>query len=74
MCAEQKGVTGHCRLKKKPRWTYNKYTGKCEKFLFHGCGGKGNRNNFKSKKKCNKKCGKGKQNTMQWYLVNFHHI
>merc|ERR1719431_2302653 len=65
VCAEEKGVTGHCRPlswgkeEKLTRWTYNKDTGKCEKFLFGGCGRKGNGNNFKSKRKCKKKCEKG---------------
>ena len=61
VCAEQRGVTGLCKLKKFKRWTFNKYSGKCEKFLYAKCG-VGNGNNFKSKRKCKRKCGKGMQN------------
>ncbi|VDL63563.1 unnamed protein product [Hymenolepis diminuta] len=46
-------VSGPCRAYV-VRWAMNTRTGKCEKFIYGGCGG--NRNNFKSKKECERKC------------------
>merc|ERR1712212_65054 len=51
-----------CNLNKKtgceaafPRFYFNKKTGKCEKFIYGGCGG--NKNNFKKKTSCEITCG-----------------
>ena len=51
-----------CNLNKKtgceaafPRFFFNKKTGKCEKFIYGGCGG--NKNNFKKKTSCEITCG-----------------
>jgi len=38
-----------------PRFFFNKKTGKCEKFVYGGCGG--NKNNFKTKISCEITCG-----------------
>ncbi|KAK2169029.1 hypothetical protein NP493_1203g00012 [Ridgeia piscesae] len=37
-----------------PRWFFNSKTGKCEKFIYGGCGG--NKNNFLTKEECDKTC------------------
>jgi len=37
-----------------PRWFFNSKTGKCEKFIYGGCGG--NKNNFLTKEDCEKTC------------------
>ena len=50
-------VTGPCRAAF-PRWYFNKITRKCELFTYGGC--RGNRNNFKTRKECEKKCGRCK--------------
>merc|ERR1719233_1294034 len=57
VCSESKGVKGPCRAAH-TRWTYDKDSGKCEKFIYGGC--KGNGNNFKRKSGCKNKCGKGR--------------
>ena len=46
--------TGPCRAYF-IRYYYNWRSGKCEKFVYGGCGG--NTNNFKSKWKCRVVCG-----------------
>ena len=48
-------VTGPCRGSFE-RFFYNKESGECEKFIYGGC--RGNKNNFKSKKECEKQCKK----------------
>ncbi|KAI0227226.1 hypothetical protein LSAT2_022307 [Lamellibrachia satsuma] len=37
-----------------PRWFFNSETGKCERFVYGGCGG--NKNNFSTKEECDKMC------------------
>ncbi|KAI0242254.1 PI-actitoxin-Axm2b [Lamellibrachia satsuma] len=37
-----------------PRWFFNSKTGKCERFIYGGCGG--NKNNFNRKEECDKTC------------------
>ena len=39
-----------------PRHYYNGKSGKCEKFIYGGCGG--NDNNFATQEECEKSCGK----------------
>ena len=46
-------VVGPCRARF-PRYYYNKFTKRCEFFYYGGC--RGNKNNFKSLKACNRKC------------------
>merc|ERR1719347_85694 len=53
VCAEPKGVTGPCEAII-PMWTYDKFSRKCEKFIYGGCQGNGNR--FQSKAECEQKC------------------
>ncbi|KAI0220595.1 Boophilin-H2 [Lamellibrachia satsuma] len=48
-------VKGPCRAKLR-RWHYNEKTRDCAAFQYGGCGG--NRNNFKTRKACEKKCKK----------------
>ena len=56
------GLPKRCCLPKKvgpckasiPRYYYNKDTEQCEAFTYGGC--KGNRNNFKTLKQCNRVC------------------
>ncbi|GFS71683.1 papilin [Nephila pilipes] len=48
-------VTGNCRAGFY-NYFFNKFTGKCEKFLYGGCGG--NKNNFQKKEECEEKCSK----------------
>lgn len=51
-----------CRLPMKPgpcrarffRWWYNRHTGRCEEFVYGGCGG--NANNFSSREACERRC------------------
>ena len=38
------------------RWYFNDAFGRCQKFIYGGCGG--NRNNFKSLENCLQRCGK----------------
>ena len=38
-----------------PRYHFCKKSGKCEKFIYGGCGG--NANNFKTLQQCQQKCG-----------------
>ncbi|KAJ8707072.1 hypothetical protein PYW08_011206 [Mythimna loreyi] len=37
-----------------PRYAYNCHTGKCERFIYGGCGG--NENNFMTMRECCKAC------------------
>ncbi|KAF8763252.1 Kunitz-type serine protease inhibitor like protein [Argiope bruennichi] len=53
-CVDDK-KTGMCRAYF-PSWYYNKKSGKCEKFIYGGCGGNGNR--YKSEDDCKKNCVK----------------
>merc|ERR1711872_1070846 len=53
VCTEPKGVTGQCEAVI-PMWTYDKFSRKCEKFIYGGCQGNGNR--FQSKAECEEKC------------------
>jgi len=46
-------VTGPCKAAF-PRWFYDTKTGKCSQFIYGGCDG--NRNNFRTKEECEKKC------------------
>jgi len=46
-------VTGRCRGYF-PRYYYNEKTGKCEKFIYGGCGGNGN--NFEKLEDCHETC------------------
>lgn len=48
-------VTGPCRAAF-PRWYYNPKFGKCVRFTYGGC--LGNKNNFKTKKACQRKCSR----------------
>ncbi|UCG68278.1 MAG: BPTI/Kunitz domain-containing protein [Thermoplasmata archaeon] len=48
-----------------PRYGYNKETGKCEKFIYGGCGG--NQNNFSSLNKCQESCGGTTYSTCSGY-------
>ena len=48
-------VVGPCRGAF-PRWFYNTSSGRCEQFIFGGCGG--NANNFNSSASCLRNCGK----------------
>ena len=62
ICMETCGDT--CLLKKNPgrcmalipRYYYNSENGKCEEFMYGGCGG--NRNNFEDIKACQERCVK----------------
>jgi len=53
MCDEPKSVTGQCRAAK-PKWTFDKDSGKCKFFIYGGCGA--TRNMFRSKKECQREC------------------
>ena len=46
-------ITGPC-LAAKPRFYFNKNTGRCEDFRYGGCNG--NENNFMTKMECEKTC------------------
>lgn len=46
-------VTGPCRAAFR-RWYYNAKLGKCVQFIYGGC--QGNKNNFKTKKACQRRC------------------
>jgi len=50
---ELKAETGMCRGYF-PRYHFNKATGRCEKFVYGGCGGNGN--NFETIEECQKSC------------------
>ncbi|XP_028413435.1 papilin-like [Dendronephthya gigantea] len=45
--------TGPCRARK-PRYFYNRKTGRCEGFIYGGC--RGNKNNFLTREECNNQC------------------
>ena len=45
------------------RWYYDQYAKKCKEFYYYGCGG--NKNNFKTKDLCEKKCS---------YYYNGEHV
>ena len=47
--------TGNCRGFI-PRYFHNNDTGRCEEFIYGGCGG--NQNNFETKEECERTCGK----------------
>ncbi|KAJ8302649.1 hypothetical protein KUTeg_019045 [Tegillarca granosa] len=61
-CLRQCSVPDVCKLKKQPgncrayipRFYYNGLTGRCETFIYGGCGG--NENNFKTWRTCRKSC------------------
>ena len=46
-------VTGPCRARI-PRYFYNNATKRCEGFIYGGC--RGNKNNFRTQKECEKQC------------------
>ena len=60
-------VTGPCRAAAR-RWYFNKVTGKCQQFIYGGC--RGNRNNFNTRKECEKKCGRCKS---EW-IINANNV
>ncbi|XP_048244547.1 tissue factor pathway inhibitor 2-like [Haliotis rufescens] len=47
-------VSGHCKAYM-PRYYYNSYSRRCERFIYGGCGGNGN--NFKTLDECYRRCG-----------------
>ncbi|CAL1298906.1 unnamed protein product [Larinioides sclopetarius] len=51
-CVDDKD-TGPCRAYFQ-NWYYNKETGKCEKFIYGGCNGNGNR--YNSEEECKSNC------------------
>ena len=53
-CDQPKGVEGPCEAII-PRWTFDKKSGHCEKFIYGGC--KGNANKFDTKIECQTSCG-----------------
>ena len=55
-CDQQFGVIGLCRAAI-PAFSYNQAQGKCQAFLYGGCGGNDNR--FKTMAECQDTCEKG---------------
>nr|WEV89396.1 serine protease inhibitor [Pinctada imbricata] len=53
-CSDRPAVVGPCRARLR-RYTYR--NGRCEEFYYGGC--LGNRNNFRSRRECQRQCGGG---------------
>ena len=63
-------VVGRCRAAF-PRWYFNRATGRCQRFIFGGCGG--NANNFKTKAQCERTCRNSRCKSYERELrISFH--
>ena len=58
--------TGPCRAHTS-RYYFSQKDGKCKKFIFGGC--RGNENNFKTHKECEKRCGGNSKCLSYWFNV-----
>ena len=57
VCVLPKGSPSNCgEGRRSRRYFYNFKTGRCESFVYNGCGG--NSNNFMDRQECEVKCGK----------------
>ena len=55
-----------------PSWFFNIETGKCEEFVYGGCGG--NMNRFYNKERCEEACGEGEGKLTDLYLLQWSNI